>query len=155
MKKLYIKLEDEARFEPGVANALKAAFMKDGIADGRSVTIEKGCTFPHREFDEEDLCPGCGNTKEDLNNRIGNWEYKDDMLSYQAVENSICLGGKLKKGKPTKGKPTTGKTNQGEGNQDESYSHEAYRESQTDQSEAGKGFFLKGSLTGGTSEQCI
>lgn len=87
VKKLYIKMEDEARFEPGVANALKAAFMKDGIADGRSVTIEKGCTFPHRELDEEDLCPGCGNTKEDLNNRIGIGSTKMTCSRTKLLEN--------------------------------------------------------------------
>lgn len=110
VKKLYIQLEDEARFEPGVANALKAAFMKDGTADGRSITIEKGCTFPHRELEDEDPCPGCENTKEDLNNRNANWEYKDDMRSRQAVGKFLRLGGKLKKGKPTKANSTTGTT---------------------------------------------
>lgn len=109
VKKLYIRLEDEARFEPGVANALKTAFTNKGTADGRSITIETYCTFPHGLLDDEGPCPGCGNTEEDLKNGTANWEYKDDMLTRRAVGKFLRLGGKLKRGKPTKANLTTGK----------------------------------------------
>ena len=110
VKKLYIQLEDEACFELGFTNVLKAALMKDGTVDGRSITIEKGCTFPHRELDEEyPLCLGCGNTMEDFENGTMNWEYKDDMLSKQALRIFLFQGGKLKKAKPAKANSTTGK----------------------------------------------
>lgn len=84
VKKLFIGIEDEARFEPGFANALRVAFIKEGTADGRSITIKKGCTFPHDELEEEESCPGCGNTANNVYNGTADWEYKDDMVSYQA-----------------------------------------------------------------------
>ena len=99
MKKLYIELKDEARFEPGIANALTNAFMMEGTADGRSMTIEKGCTFPHEEVYEGEPCPGCGNEENDLVNGTADWEYKDDARSYQALGRFLSLGGELKKGK--------------------------------------------------------
>ena len=106
VKKLYIELEDQARFQSGIANELKAAFMKDGTADGRSITINKGCTFPHGELEGDGPCPGCGNTEEDLNNGTADWEYKDDWRSFQTVGKFLRLGGKLSKGKPTKANST-------------------------------------------------
>ncbi len=111
VKKLYIQLEDEACFELGFTNVLKAALMKDGTADGgRSIIIEKGCTFPHGELDEEySWCLGCGNTMDDFENGTMNWEYKDDMLSRQALGGFLFQGGKLKKAKPAKANATTGK----------------------------------------------
>lgn len=110
VKKLYIQLEDEACFELGFTNVLKAALMKDGTADGRSIIIEKGCTFPHRELDEEySWCLGCGNTMDDFENGTMNWEYKDNMLSRQALGEFFFQGGKLKKAKPAKANATTRK----------------------------------------------
>ncbi|CAD6570298.1 MAG: hypothetical protein ASARMPREDX12_003443 [Alectoria sarmentosa] len=107
VKELFIEMEDEARFEPGVAKALKWAFMKWGTAGGRSITIEKGCTFPHEELDEEGPCPGCENTEEDFIIGTANWEYKDDMLTRRAVAKFLFLGGNLKKRKRTKANSTT------------------------------------------------
>ena len=98
VKRFLIELEDEARFEPGIVNALKNAFMMEGTADGRSITIKKGCTFPHGEVYEGEPCPGCGITKNDLVNSTADWEYKDDMRSYRALEKFRSLGGELKKG---------------------------------------------------------
>ncbi len=110
VKKLYIQFEDEACFELGFTNVLKAALMKDGTVDDLSITIEKGCTFPHGELDEEySWCLGCGNTMDDFENGTMNWEYKDDMLSRQALGHFLFQGGKLKKAKPAKANPTTGK----------------------------------------------
>ena len=92
VKKLYIRLEDDACFEPGFTNVLKAAFMKDGTADGRSITIEKGCTFRHEELGEEDQrCPRCGNTMDKFENGTANWEYKDDMRSMLALGDFLFL----------------------------------------------------------------
>ena len=108
VKKLFIEMEDEARFKPGIADALKLAFMMEGTADGRSIIIEKGCTFPHEEFEEEERCPGCGNTEDDINNGTADWEYKDDMLSQQALGKFLALGGELQKGKSTKANSKTG-----------------------------------------------
>lgn len=97
VKKLYIELEDEARFEPGVADALKNAFMVEGTADGCSLTIEKGCTFPHEEMHEGKSCPGCKNKENDLVNGTADWKYKDDALTSRALITFLCLGGELLK----------------------------------------------------------
>ena len=108
VKRLFIGIEDEARFEPGFANALKVAFMKEGTANGRSITIKKGCTFPHDVLEEEEPCPGCGNTTNNVYNGTADWEYKDDMVSYQAFAKFLSLGGELKKGKSTKANSKSG-----------------------------------------------
>lgn len=99
VKSLSIRMEDEARFEPDFANALKYTFMVEGTADDRSITIEKRCTFPHGKLEWKERCPGCGNTEDDINNDTADWEYKDDMLSHKAVGKFLALGGELKKGK--------------------------------------------------------
>lgn len=91
VNRLYIQMEDEARFEPGFADALKKAFMEEGTANGRSITIEKGCTFPHDELAGDGPCPGCGNTEEDLINGTAKWEYKDDMRSFKALGEFLYL----------------------------------------------------------------
>ena len=105
VKKLSIIMEDEARFELGFASALKDAFMIEGTADGRSITIMKKCTFPHGEIEEDEACPGCGNTEDDIDNNAADWEYKDDMRSYNALRKFRSLGGK---GKSSKAKSKTG-----------------------------------------------
>lgn len=109
VKKLSIEMYDEARFEPGFANALKDTFMMEGTADGRSITIKGACDYPHRElFEEGEPCRRCGITLEDLHIYTAGWEYKDDIRSYLALENFLALGGELKKGKSTKANSQTG-----------------------------------------------
>ena len=109
VKKLDVQMVDEARFGPGVANALRKAFMKEGTANGRSITIITRCTVPHEVLDEENPCPYCGNTREDVFNDTANWEYKDDMSTWRAVDDFISLSRELKKSKPRKAKLVPGK----------------------------------------------
>lgn len=89
-------MEDEARFEPGVADALKEAFMKEGTVDHRSITIERICSFPHGDLDIEELCPECGDPEEELTCGKADWVYQDDKRTWFAVEIFLALGGKLK-----------------------------------------------------------
>ena len=109
VQKLVIQMEDEARFGPDVANALREAFMTERTADGRSITMEHVCSFPHKLLEEEETCPHCENTLKDLVNGTVNWEYKDDMLTRRAVEKYNSLSRKLKKGEQRKAKSVTGK----------------------------------------------
>ena len=85
-KSLNLQMDDEARFAPGVADALRSSFLDEGIATGRSITIRKACTMPHRALDLEEPCFRCGNTKESLENGIGYYEYQDDMVTWRLAE---------------------------------------------------------------------
>ena len=67
-KKMVILMDNEARFEQGVANVLEEAFMKEGTAYGRSITIVRRCLFPHRKIKKGKPCPRCGRTKVELVN---------------------------------------------------------------------------------------
>ena len=78
VRNLYIGLEDEARFEPGVANALRGWFMEQGTIDARSIKIEKQCSFPHYELEEDQLCPSCWFTGDECKNDVSKWEDVDD-----------------------------------------------------------------------------
>ena len=98
-KKMVIKMENETRFEPGVANALKKAFMEEGTACGRSITIVHRC-----EVLWPKPCPQCAHT-----NDLGfvDLEYEDDILSWQAVEKFVLLGGTVEKRKSWEAESTT------------------------------------------------
>ena len=109
VKKLDVQMVDEARFRPGVANALRKAFMKEGTANGRSITITTQCTVPHEVLNEENPCPYCGNTREDVLNDTVNWEYKDDVFTWRAFNDFISLSRELMKSKPRKAKLVPGK----------------------------------------------
>ena len=81
-KKMVLQVDNDVRFEPGVANALKEAFMKEGTAGGRSITILRPCYGPQKD-------------------------YEDDMLSQQAVEQFVLKGGVLGKRKSAEAESTT------------------------------------------------
>ena len=53
VKNFVIQLADKARLEPGIADMLKEAFMKDGTIDGRSITIKQECIDSHKALDDE------------------------------------------------------------------------------------------------------
>ena len=123
-KKVVIQMANQARFEPGVANALKEAFMKEGSAYGRSITIVRHCNALHRRLAEGKPCSHCGHMKEKSDNGP-HWlhslqrEYEDDMLSRQAVENFVLSGGILEKRKAWEAESTTGKATKEERSLDE------------------------------------
>lgn len=79
VKKLHIQLDNEAYFGPGVVNAIKEAFTKEGTRDGRSISIRKTCAFAHGSIDKQDSCPGCWNTDDDMVNSSAIWNYKNAM----------------------------------------------------------------------------
>ena len=80
-KKVVIEMENEARFEPGVASALKEAFMKEGTAYGRSISIVRCCHFLHWALEKGRRCPRCGLRKDESIDGIVLQDYEDDMLS--------------------------------------------------------------------------
>ena len=98
-KKLDIQLDGEVRFGPGVISALKGAFMKEGTADERSITIRKDCAFPHGILDKQDSCPGCGNADDDLVDGSATWAYEDAEMSWRAVQINDLWAPKLKRRK--------------------------------------------------------
>lgn len=86
VKKLYIELENGARFEPGFADILKETFMKTGSGQGRSIVIRKRCTHQGASnFENGARCPDCANTMEEIANGTADWEYKDDTITHKAV----------------------------------------------------------------------
>lgn len=84
VKKLAIQTVNHVRFEPGVANALKEAFITKGTVIGRSIAILKTCTSPiHTSLQSGEICPRCGNVKESLVNGIGDYDCQDDITTRQ------------------------------------------------------------------------
>lgn len=132
VKKLKVQMLGEARFGPGVANALRKAFMKEGTANGRSITITTECTGPHEVLDKENPCPYCGITREDVLNDTANWEYKDDMFTSRAVDKYNSLSREIEEEQTEEGQVGTWKSTQGKGASDQSCSHEPYHNNQTD-----------------------
>ena len=87
VKKLHIILLNEAVFELGVADELKARFMLEGgSAESRSITIKKGCGFTHQfleedatDLDDEEQCDFCGNKWKDIRDGKADFTYGDHM----------------------------------------------------------------------------
>lgn len=93
VKKLIIRMWEEARFEPGMAEALEYAFINQGIVDGRSITIEKGCTLDHWELSYDfDRCPLCCNSFADLKKGTASWKYEVDDITWVAVDEWRSMG---------------------------------------------------------------
>ena len=103
-KKMVIQMDNEARFEPGVADALKEAFMKEGTACDRSITIVGAFDALSGELIGQIACAQYWHPKEE-SEKGPHWlhfvhrDYEDDMLSRQAVENFVLSGGILEKRK--------------------------------------------------------
>lgn len=96
VKNLRIYMEHEACFEPGVARALKKAFMKEGTVDHRSIIIERICNLTHDTLAVGELCPGCRDPEEEMFRSKAGYEYQDDILTCFTAEIFHLLGGKLK-----------------------------------------------------------
>ena len=86
VQKLDIRMDGEARFGPGVANALRESFLEEGVATGRSINIQKACPVPHEILELEEECFKCGNTKESLVNGTGYCEYQDDIVTHRLAK---------------------------------------------------------------------
>ena len=113
-KKMVIQMDNEARFEPGVADALKEAFMKEGTARDRSITIVRSYDAGSGELIGQISCAQYWHPKEE-SEKGPHWldfierDYEDDMLSRQAVENFVLSGGILERRKAWEAESTTGK----------------------------------------------
>ena len=114
VKKMVIQMENEARFEPGVADALKEAFMKEGTARDRSITITRPFDALSGELMGQISCAQYWHPKEE-SEKGPHWldiihrDYEDDMLSHRAVENFVLSGGILEKRKAWEAESTTRK----------------------------------------------
>lgn len=69
--------------------------MEKGIVDGRFITIEKACSFPHEGPMNERTCPRFGNSWADFGNCTENWDYTHDDLTWQPCEKWASRGHKL------------------------------------------------------------